>query len=258
MTFPLNTSAWARALKPPRTLAARGKGRSVAATGIAVMLGVAGSLGGLTACAPEEEPVRIAADPSDPEQMVLAEIYRQVAELAGRDVGIVGKQFAHDADKLALLQTRDANLAVMCVGSLVMTANPGEAETLEAKSQEANADDSNDVDLALATYDAAVGTLPGAFKTVDPSPAEGCADDDHGDLPQNIIPVYEAGLFDRGVRNAMNKVTRALSTADLEKLVEKTEEDGDPGAAVNAWMQEKTGMGSELQRIVDEGQAREV
>ena len=56
----------------------------------------------------------------------------------------------------------------------------------------------------------------------------------------------------------MNKVTRALSTTDLEKLIEKTEEDGDPGAAVNAWMQEKTGMGSELKRIVDEGQAREV
>ena len=243
-------------------LQSRSRGRSswssAGAARIVAAMAAAGMLFGATACAPAEEPVRIAADPSDPEQMVLAEIYRQVAELAGKEVGIVGQQLNDDGEKLALLQARDANLAVMCVGSLVVAANPAETDALEEKKREADADDSNDVDLALATYDAAVATLPGAFKTVDPSPAEGCADADHGDLPQNIIPVYQAGLFDRGVRNAMNKVTRALSTTDLEKLIEKTEEDGDPGAAVNAWMQEKTGMGSELKRIVDEGQAREV
>ncbi|MCT1452829.1 MULTISPECIES: hypothetical protein [unclassified Corynebacterium] len=215
------------------------------------------TLGGLTACTQPKEPVRIAADPADPEQMVLAEIYRQVAELSGREVGIVGKQFADDGEKLALLQTFDANLAVMCVGSLVVSANPGEAKALEAKKTEAEKADSNDTDLALATYDAAVGTLPGSFTTVDPSPAEGCAGTEHAGLPQNIIPVYKDGLFDRGVRNAMSKATRALSTTDLEKLVERAQEDGDPGAAVNEWMQEKTGMGSELERIVDEGQARE-
>lgn len=215
------------------------------------------ALGGLTACSPAEEPVKIAVDPSDPEQMVLAEIYRQVVELAGREVGIVGKQFADDGEKLDVLQTREANFAVMCVGSLVVAANPGETETLEAKKKEADEADSNNVDLALATYDAAVGTLPGSFTTIDPSPAQGCPHAEHADLPQNIIPVFREGLFDRGVRNAMSKATRALATNDLEELVEKTQEDGDPGAAVNEWMQEKTGMGSELQRIVDEGQARE-
>ena len=59
------------------------------------------------------------------------------------------------------------------------------------------------------------------------------------------------------MRGAINKVTRALATDDLGELVEQTEVDGDPTAAVNAWMQEKTGMGAELQRIVDEGVARE-
>lgn len=215
------------------------------------------ALGGLTACTEADEPVKIAADPSDPEQMVLAEIYRQVVELAGRDVGIVGKQFADDGEKLDILQTRDANFAVMCVGSLVVAANPGETAALEANKKDAAEGDSNDVDLALATYDAAVATLPGSLTTVDPSPAHGCTHSEHADLPQNIIPVYEDGLFDRGVRGAISKVTRALATDDLEELVEQTEKDGDPGAAVNAWMQEKTGMGSELKRIVDEGQARE-
>lgn len=216
------------------------------------------SLSTLAACAPAKEPVKIAADESDPEQMVLAEIYRQLVELDGREVGIVDRRFADDSAKLDVLQTREADLAVMCVGSLVVSANPGEAEALEEKKKEAGETDSNDVDLALATYDAAVATLPGAFTTVDPSPAEGCSDSEHAGLPQNIIPVYAAGLFDRGVRNAMNKATRALSTDDLKELVEKTEEDGDPAAAVNAWMLEKTGMGSELERIVEEGQAREV
>ena len=225
---------------------ANSRRKRVVAIGATALLGMTA----LTACGEKSPAVKIAADPSDPEQLVLAEIYRQVAELDGREVGI--------AAKLDVLQTRDANFAVMCVGSLVVTANPGEAEVLAEKKNEADEEDSNNADLALATYDAAVGTLPGSFKTVDPSPAEGCSETEHDDLPQNIIPVFEAGMFDRGVRNAMNKVTRALSTTDLEKLVEQTEEDGSPSAAVNAWMQEKTGMGSELQRIVDEGQAREV
>ncbi len=233
---------------------ANSRRKRVVAIGATALLGMTA----LTACSEKNPAVKIAADPSDPEQLVLAEIYRQVAELDGREVGIVGKRYVDDAAKLDVLQTRDANFAVMCVGSLVVTANPGEAEVLAEKKNEADEEDSNNADLALATYDAAVGTLPGSFKTVDPSPAEGCSETEHDDLPQNIIPVFEAGMFDRGVRNAMNKVTRALSTTDLEKLIEQTEEDGSPSAAVNAWMQEKTGMGSELQRIVDEGQAREV
>lgn len=223
----------------------------------ALALALIAATGGLTACSPAEEPVKIAADPSDPEQMVLAEIYRQVVELSGRDVGIVGKQFADDGAKLDVLQSRDANFAVMCVGALVTAANPEETAALDAKKNAANTADSNEVDLAVATYAAAVGTLPGSFTTVDPSPAQGCSRTEDSGLPQNIIPVYEAGLFDRGVRGAINKVTRALATDDLEELVEQTQEDGDPTAAVNAWMQEKTGMGAELQRIVDEGVARE-
>lgn len=224
---------------------------------LGALVATAAAFGGLTACAPAEEPVKIAVDPSDPEQLALAEIYRQVAELAGREVGIVGKQFADDGEKLDALQSRDANFAVMCVGSLVVAANPGETKSLEAKATGTNAHDSNDVDLALATYDAAVATLPSSLTTVDPSPAQACSHADHRDLPQNVIPVYEDGLFDRGVRGAINKVTRALGTDDLEELVTQTVEDGDPTAAVNAWMQEKTGMGSELERIVDEGETRE-
>lgn len=216
----------------------------------------------LSSCSHEEkEAVIIAADPSDPEQLVLAEIYRQVAELDGRRVGIVGKQLRSETDKLELLQTREANLAVFCAGSLIDAENPEEKDRL--RKELTGSDNSNDAELELATYDAAVGTLPGSLMTLDPSPAHGCApaDDAEADsedaLPQNIMPVFQIGLFDRSVRQAMGKVTRALNTDDLGELVEQTAEDGDPTRAVNEWMREKTGMGAQLKRIVEEGEARD-
>lgn len=228
----------------------------------------AASLLTLTACSEPKPEVRIAADPSNPEQMVLAEIYRQVVELDGRQVGIIPVDLPDDNAKLGILQVGDANLAVLCVGSLVVQGNPGESQQLidAAKQHSATPNgaapaegesDEGSIDLPLATYDAAVGTLPANLKTIDPSPAEGCMDQEHGDLPNNIIPVFQAGIFDRGVKRAMGQATRALSTDDLEELVEKSKADSDPAPAVNEWLMEKTGMGAELRRIVDEGEARE-
>ncbi|MCQ4621865.1 hypothetical protein [Corynebacterium sp. CCUG 70398] len=267
----------------------------------------------LSSCAQDgSEPVVIAADPSDPEQWVLAEIYRQVIELDGRPVGIVGVELATASDKLEMLQSGEANLGVFCSGTLVEGQNPGEEAKLRAQIATANEED---LDVQDATYDAAAGTLPGDFMTLDPSPAQGCEPEDDGGalqnpestrgveprrgdnakpkddipegqppegqptdapptdalptnappaeaseqetLPRNIMPVFKVGLFDRGIRQAMHKATRALSTEDLQKLVERTKAEGDPSRAVNDWMMEKTGMGAELQRIVEEGEARD-
>lgn len=258
----------------------------------------------LSSCAQEEyEPVVIVADPSNPEQRVLAEIYRQVIELDGRKVGIVGVELADDTEKLEILQSGEANLGIFCSGSLVEAENPDEEANLRARIADGNG---ANLDVQHATYDAAAGTLPGNLMTLDPSPAQGCepepaaeppptaeaetkptdapkpgdeakpsgdnepqtgnTEDPKPDnppkpeaeaLPRNIMPVFRVGLFDRGVRQAIHKVTRALSTEDLHELVEQTEKEGDPSGAVNDWMLEKTGMGSELQRIVEEGEARD-
>ena len=90
-----------------------------------------------------------------------------------------------------------------------------------------------------------------------PTSARPAEADEQETLPRNIMPVFRVGLFDRGIRQAMHKATRALSTEDLQKLVERTKAEGDPSRAVNDWMMEKTGMGAELQRIVEEGEARD-
>lgn len=209
----------------------------------------------LSACGAAPEPVLIAADPSDTEQMVLAEIYRQIAELDGRQVGLIGASLPDDGTKLALLETREANLAVMCIGSLVVAENPQEREVLAELKRKNEGADSNNVDVDLATYDAAVGTLPTDLATIDPSPAEGCAGMEHDGLPQHIIPVFEKGLFNRGVRQAMQKATRALNTEELEELVAEAQQDGDPSRAVNEWLRAKTGMGAALKRLIDDDTA---
>lgn len=216
----------------------------------------------LPSCSTKLEPVMIAADPSDPEQMVLAEIYRQILELEGRQVGLIGQKMTDPADKFELLQSHEANLAVFCVGDFVEAENHPEyvklTSMLKGVEDNNNVTDANNADLELATYDAAVATLPGRLVTVDPSPAQGCgvATAPEGSaprLPQNIIPVFEAGLFDRGMRQAINKTTRAMNTEDLAKLVEQTKRDGNPRGAVNEWLMAKAGMGVELDRIVEEG-----
>lgn len=198
----------------------------------------------------------VAADPASSEQVVLVEIYRQIIALDGQDVVVAGPSMPSSGDRLDVLLAKEADLAVMCVGELVTDANPGEAGQLlrQAKEHEGT---TNDDELDLATYDAAVATLPADLMTLDPSPAHGCGAEEGEGLPQNVIPVFKTGLFDRGVRSAMSQVTRALNTGDLEDMVADVESGEDPAATVNTWMKEETGMGAELERIVEEGEARD-
>lgn len=216
------------------------------------------SLLALSACtssdADAKPTVKIAVDPSDDEQMVLAEIYRQIAQFDGRQVGIIPMSLPDDSAKLSVLQSGEANFAVLCAGSLVTQENPGEAAELNRVAADAAGagESHNAEDIPLATYDAAVATLPANLSTIDPSPAESCESQEHGDLPNNVIPVFDASLFDRGVRRAMNKATRAMTTEDLKDIVEEAAKDPDPSRAVNEWIQEKTGMGIALERAVED------
>lgn len=227
-----------------------------------ILLAVAGvGLLSLSACAQptteSDATVEIAVDPTDEEQMVLAEIYRQIIQYDGRNVGIIPMEIADDSTKLDVLQTGEANFAVMCAGSLVTQTNPGEATELNRAATEAAEEGHSDnvADIHLATYDAAVATLPTFLRTIDPSPAESCENQEHGVLPNNIIPVFKAQLFERGVLRAMNKATRALSTEEFKELVEEAAKDPDPSRAVSEWIQEKTGMGVALERAVDEDES---
>lgn len=212
----------------------------------------------LSACAepPSESQstVKIAVDPTDEEQMVLAEIYRQIIQFDGRAVGIIPMELADDSTKLDVLLAGEANFAVMCAGSLVTQTNPGEASELNRAVADAAEEGHSDnvEDIPLATYDAAVASLPTVLRTIDPSPAESCANQEHGDLPNNIIPVFKAQLFERGVLRAMNKATRALNTEELDELVKESAKDPDPSHVVNEWIQEKTGMGVALERAVED------
>lgn len=61
--------------------------------------------------------------------------------------------------------------------------------------------------------------------------------------------MFNTNDFDRGERGAMNAVTRALNTEDLNELVEESKKTGKRAKLVNEWMMKRTGMGSELPRL---------
>lgn len=207
-------------------------------------------------------PVVIAADPSIEEQMVLAEMYRQVLELDGREVLLVGRELKTNTEQIDTLMRGDADLTVVCTGTLVVETNPSDIGELQKK-VDADEGGNNDLELLTAVYDAAIATLPSAFTTTDPSPAEGCAGMIDGEeaekemegWPRNIIPIIRKSEFDRIGQGAVNAISRALSTEDLDEIVEKSKQGQNRARLVNEWMMKRTGMGSELPRRLskDEG-----
>ncbi|WJY66149.1 hypothetical protein CAQUA_07265 [Corynebacterium aquatimens] len=203
--------------------------------------------------------VTIAANPASEEQMVLAEIYRQVLELADRQVGIVGLRMDTSEERLEALRQNDATLTVVCTGAVAESMNRAELKEIVASEGEDGSDTVKPMseDMVNAVYDVALATFARDWATVDPSPAEACStepgvaeeDSEGSKLPQNVIPVFNTNDFDRGERGAMNAVTRALNTEDLNELVEESKKTGKRAKLVNEWMMKRTGMGSELPRL---------
>ena len=85
-------------------------------------------------------------------------------------------------------------------------------------------------------YDQAIAGLPSTLRTVDPSPAQSCGRS--GELPQNIIPLFDKSGFDRGEINRLNFITRVISTKSLEEMVEDIEGGADVQDTLAAWMME--------------------
>lgn len=84
--------------------------------------------------------VTIAANPASEEQMVLAEIYRQVLELADRQVGIVGLRMDTSEERLEALRQNDATLTVVCTGAVAESMNRAELKEIVASEGEDGSD----------------------------------------------------------------------------------------------------------------------
>lgn len=199
-------------------------------------------LAGLTACAlalggcaPSElrstgkAPVAIGVDAGDPQQVVLGEIYSRVLQQLGRPTSLTAADFSA-GDTLRVLKETPIDFVVTCTGRLVEETDTAAAGRL-AKEAKAGAEGISDT-----VYDAAVAALPGTVRTVDPSPAQSCGDG--GDLPQNVIPLFSKGVFDRGEINRLNFITRVMATDKIAQMAEEVQGGTSMEDALAAWMME--------------------
>lgn len=237
----------------------------------AVLAGLA-TMAGLAGCTNEATPTYLVGDDdgevviqvsaADPENRVLAEIYRRA--LASGDVHGVVETVDPDSERgkagqLEWLADGGADLVIGCTGQLLADAQPEAAETLD---EEFNAEEDSDNptagDAGQRTYDALLGALPGDYDVPDPSPAEGCSQGAVPDakvdkdasgkgatsesageaLPQNIVPVYRKTSVNRWGKKGLNDLTRLLTTHDLQEMTEQVEDGGDPDHVVGEWLGE--------------------
>lgn len=186
----------------------------------------------LTGCTVERpQPVAIGVDASSTEQIVLGEIYSQIFDQMGYASTVVDLP-AIEADPVEQLRTAGVDLVIACTGELLRSQDRAAAEALIASGEEGEA-------LSVATYDAVVATFPGEVRTVDPSPAMGCASGASADeLPQNIIPVFKDTTFDRQTAFRLNFITRVMATDRIEEMVDAVEDGSSVEDALAEWMME--------------------
>lgn len=178
--------------------------------------------------------ITIAQDADEPEQKILAELYSQALSRHGKRNEVVDIAAGEGWEAI---NERRVGMVIACTGDVVGRAQPELAEGLEKKFAEADAQP-NSEDNQRATYEYAVHSLAGFLQVPDPSPAQGCSESEFKDLPQNIIPIYDAASLDRETRYAINKLGRYLDEQTLKDLAEKAESSSLEDA-VREWLDAK-------------------
>ncbi|MDK8798895.1 hypothetical protein [Corynebacterium coyleae] len=203
-------------------------------TAVAAVLGSAALV--LSGCAsedniytqarPEKADIAIAIDGASNEQIVLGEIYSRVLKGQGRPTSVTAVTGLDAAPTLEVLREQPIDFVVTCSGRLLEQADPKAAKDLEGG-------DIADGAYTDQVYDAAIAAMPGDMRSVDPSPAQACGE---STLPQNVIPVFRKGTFDRGEINRLNFITRVLATDRLEEMTEQVDKGATVEDAIAEWM----------------------
>ncbi|GAB3939711.1 hypothetical protein [Corynebacterium tapiri] len=199
---------------------------------------------GLCACAAQEphghispestRTVRISASEDDLTQQVLAEMYAQALSLQERDaeVVLVSRQRSHSLESINDAST---DFVVACSGDLLAQINPNSAEQVAAEADDSSGVvDPNDDDLIVATYEAAMASLPTHITSTDSSSAQGCTESPADSLPQSIMPVFRKSLFDRNELKLVTDLTKVVTNEELDRTVEKAQKTS-AQQAVEAW-----------------------
>ncbi|MHA2788668.1 hypothetical protein ACXZ66_05910 [Corynebacterium sp. S7] len=185
------------------------------------------------------EPVVISIDANSAEQVVLAEFYRQELEDINHSTQVISpaadSETGSETSKVERLRSTEANFVIGCTGDLLAELNPTETGVLVTEVNTAEQSGDTSFNVSQRTYDEFVGSLPGDVQTTDPSPAQGCADTQHSELAQNLVPVFSKGLFDRSEQRSINAWTRGLVTDELKEVADEVKRGETVENAVLNW-----------------------
>ncbi|KQB86318.1 hypothetical protein [Corynebacterium lowii] len=194
--------------------------------------------------AQEQQPVgmRIVAASNSTEQQVLANLYRLAMAEENVASTVVVKDLPGD-NRLEWLMDPETDMIVGCTGELLSHSSPRQAAEL---SEELSGDDSNpnSQEGFQRTYETLMGTLSYEYGVPDPSPAQGCAAEvSEGDvLPQNILPIFRKLSVNREALKEMNRLTRLITTHDVETLIEEAESSGDIQETAQEWYRDNASI----------------
>lgn len=180
--------------------------------------------------------VKIGIDTSEPEQVVLGEIYYEIITAMGHPAGVVPFTDVYSRNAAELLQEEDVDMVVACSGVLLQALDAHGAKELD---NDIAHDRLDGADPSEATFALLAGALPGNIQSVDPSPAQGCASHvelEH--LPNSVIPLFYKSKFARKEVRRINAMTRVLSTAQLEEMSEEVAQGKEPRVVTADWLRE--------------------
>ncbi|MBC3186162.1 hypothetical protein H7347_06180 [Corynebacterium sp. zg-331] len=188
--------------------------------------------------AQEETPrvVHIVAASDSIEQQALAHLYR-LAMAEENVVSTVETRPGRGEEMLEWLRDPGVDMVVGCTGVLLGESSPHQAEELNRELADTDLDSQEAMEL---TYETVMGTLGYEYGVPDPSPAQGCAVSTgrRDALPRNILPVFRKLSVGREGFKEMNRLTRLITTHDVETLVEDAVESGDVAATAERWYRE--------------------
>lgn len=233
----------------------------------AMLVTVAGALS-LTGCAASEkfatfgvlqndgeETLAIGVNPEDAEQLVVGEIYSQVLAAYGRPVGMAANTSFEQSSALDALREGEIDLVVSCTGKLLYDFDRATAKTYIGEEEEAAT--APNAQRADEVYASLVATFPHDIRTVDPSPAQGCADSEAAEvgLPQNLVPLLKEGKLSRREIKRLNFITRVMATDDIAEMAERVDNGERVRDVTKEWLMEYAGINPDNPRSQNDSDA---
>lgn len=213
---------------------------AVLVAGAALLTSCASNEPTMSRPAVQDSQVTVGAYGTDPQQLVLAEVYAGSFQRSGRE-GVTLTGLA-SGERISAVRSGEATMAFGCTGELLGLLDPARAREL---AEEYARDDDPDKELSPewrdTTYAAFSESLPGSMMATDPSNAQGCDNVNKANpgasLPQHVVPFYSVPALTRRDRvDALNRVAGSLTTKEVAQMTKDVVNGGEPAAIAEEWL----------------------